>query len=127
MTKNTTSEKQLTMSMGYPNLPKTPQNYYSQEHHIVVDQRGKTVIIAPRKSLSSQVSADIQPNYDLNIYETVEGDQYERPSDEKASSLYENPDAVIYHGGTSQSVYPDHQGPSPVYSHSVCDYFYCSL
>ena len=121
MTKNTTSEKQLTMSMGYPNLPKTPQNYYSQEHHIVVDQRGKTVIVAPRKSLSSQVSADIQPNYDLNIYETVEGDQYERPSDEKASSLYENPDAVTYQAD------PDHRGVSFVYSHSACDYFYCSL
>ena len=122
-----TSEKQLTMSMGFPNLPKTPQNYYSQDHHIIVDQTGKTIIIAPGKASTSEVSADIQPIYDVNIYETVDSEQYESAGDEKASSLYENPDAVIYHGGTSQSVYPDHHGPSPVYSHSVCDYFYCSL
>ena len=85
------------------------------------------IIIAPGKASTSEVSADIQPIYDVNIYETVDSEQYESAGDEKASSLYENPDAVIYHGGTSQSVYPDHQGPSPVYSHSVCDYFYCSL
>ena len=115
-----TSEKQLTMSLGFPNLPKTPQNYYSQDHHVIVDQAGKTIIIVPGK-----VSGDIQPDYDLNIYETVEdSDQYE--SEEKASSLYENPDAVIIRAGNSHSDPPDHHGPSLV-SHSACDYFYCSL
>ena len=119
-----TSEKQLTMSMGFPKLPKTPQNYYSQEHHIIVDQTGKTIIIAPGKA-----SADIQPNYDLNIYETVDSEEYESAGDEKASSssLYENPDAVIYQAGPSQSVDPHHRATSLVYCHSACDYFYCSL
>ena len=116
-----TSEKQLTMSLGFPNLPKTPQNYYSQDHHIIVDQTGKTILIASTKPLTSQVSGDIQPNYDLNIYETVDSEQYESLGDEKASSLYENPDAVTYQAD------PDHRGVSFVYSHSACDYFYCSL
>ena len=113
--------------MGFPNLPKTPQNYYSQDHHIIVDQTGKTIVIAPGKVLTSQVSADIQPNYDVNIYETVDSEEYESAGDEKASSLYENPDAVIYQAGTSQSVDPVLHGTSLVYSHSTCDYFYCSL
>ena len=115
-----TSEKQLTMSLGFPKLPRTPQNYYSQDHHVIVDQTGKAIIIVPGK-----VSGDIQPHYDLNIYETVE-DSEQSESEEKASSLYENPDAVIIRAGNSQSADPaDHHGPSLV-SHPACDYFYCS-
>ena len=112
-----TSDKQLSMSLGLPNLPKTPQNYYSQDHQIIVDQSGKTIIIVPEK-----VSAEFQPHYDLNIYETVDSDQYESSGEEKASSLYENPDAAFY-----PTVFAQSGDPSLVFSHSDCDYFYCSL
>ena len=103
-----TQDKQLSPPLGI-NLPRTPQNYYSRDHRVVVDQMGQTIIIACGKSNfigsselhSSQVSSDIQSSCGIDIYETIDSDIYSEHystirDNTSPASLYENPDAAIY-------------------------------
>ena len=97
--------------------PMSPQNYYTRDHHIIVDQNGHTIIVPamlPAKLNMTEADAvDNQP-----IYESIDSDVYSdhyssaesrsfinRPiynrGDLVQGSLYENPDASLYNANTT--------------------------
>ena len=103
LTSGVTPEKQL----AHPG-PVSPGNYYSRDHHILVDTRGRSILI-PSQTLHTPIVSPHHRTLQLDtsdaghhIYESIDSSvysgypQYHVINSGASSSVYENPDSSVY-------------------------------
>ena len=126
LTSELTPEKQVGQCPGGTSGHLPPQNYYSPDHQIIVDQNGQTIIIpSTRGHMFTQklsLMTPMTPSDQQPIYESIDSDVYSEhytltgqssdgskvilPNQNRDNiqvSLYENPDASLYQANTTMT------------------------